>query len=263
MEELKKFWENFTYYAGQLFWPIVFLLVGIFALIFAKVGNQNQYFTWGAIAITVFGVLYLLFVLNTINRIVSMIITVILLFGTLGFAYLDYKVVKDEIEHRAKKKKIHNQVTQKLKDIRKTQKAFRKKYGHFTADWDSLVNYLKHDSILFVQIDGHVPDTLTEEEALEEGLMKKDSLYTPAGDSLFNSETARREERDYPFYIDSLPYKPGSDKKFILKAKTLKEEGGVDQPVFMAKDPDPFGDTDTLKVGSLTEATTSGNWGEY
>ncbi len=162
------------------------------------------------------------------------------------------------------------------------QVIYESRYGKYTSSFDTLLHFLQKDSIQFVRIYGPdsvtVPDTLTQRQAIDEGILQRDTVLTPVSDSLFDEDQGklvREGERAYPFIADSLPYKRGSGKKFILKAGKV-DQGGVSRPVFMAKDPDPDipvggGDTikidngkgDTLKVGSMREPSKSGNWGDY
>ncbi len=48
--------------------------------------------------------------------------------------------------------------------------------------------------------------------------------------------------------------------KFEMKADMI-DSGGVKQPVFLVTDPKPF-EKPGFTMGSLTEASTSGNWKE-
>ncbi len=71
------------------------------------------------------------------------------------------------------------------------------------------------------------------------------------------------KERVFPFRIDSLRYHPISGAPFILRAgKIVRNQ--VEIPVFEVIEPTPFKSTfvksDTLRVGSMTEPSTSGNW---
>ena len=50
-----------------------------------------------------------------------------------------------------------------------------------------------------------------------------------------------------------------SNAKFYMKTDLI-DQGGVKTPVLLLKDMKPFDKTDTLMVGSLTDANTSGNW---
>ncbi len=237
------------------------LLAGIFLMVFSVSTGQSNLFTLGCSAIAFFGLIAIFFSLGLINRIVQVILYAVFLIGSVGVAYLDYDVIRDDLVFQRKKKAYRDKVVQSLKDIRTAEQAFKSRYEKYTGNWDTLVNFLKTDSIAYVREEGTRPDTLTEEKALELGIIRKDTFYTSVVDSLFLSQTARKK-RIFEFKADSLPYVPGTTEEFILKTRVIDRSGGVRTPVFMAKDPSPFAPPDTLKVGSLTEASASGNWGD-
>ncbi|MFB6257668.1 MAG: hypothetical protein ABEH38_03160 [Flavobacteriales bacterium] len=246
--------------------PVVLLLIGGAMLIYGMNNEQTSYFNLGGGAVLFVGFLSLLYSLRILGRAVQLILLPCLILIALGMAYLNYDSVQSEIKERKKAKRIHNLTVQGLKDIRKVEIAYKERYGRYTGSFDTLVNFLKNDSIAFVKMAGNRPDTLTEKEALERGIIKRDTLYTPVQDSLFDEDQQQKVlkgDRAYPFEADSLPYKRGSGKKFILKAGKA-DQGGVSRAVFMAKDPAPYKEEGkTLKVGSMAEPKTSGNWGGY
>lgn len=259
--------ERFKEFMNLFLFPIILILVGG-ALIAFRFGNQQtDLFLVGGVAVALVGLIMVLHSAGIITRTLQNILLVLLLPATLFMGFLNYDSVKSELERRQKAERMKNITIQGLKDIRKVQMAFKERYGRYTAEYDTLMNFLKADSIAFVRAMGTKPDTLTEKEALEMGLITRDTLYTPVLDSLFNPKskrTTRKQDRTYPFIADSLPYKRGTKKKFIMDAGRIEESGGISSPVFVVKDPDPFDpNKDTLQVGSMTESETSGNWSDY
>jgi len=133
-------------------------------------------------------------------------------------------------------------VIERLKDIRSAQIAYRSRFGKFTGDFDSLMCFIKNDSI------------------------KGSTSWVNIKDSLFKSS-------DYN--IDSLPYIPFSDAvKFTIKSGFVKR-GLVTLPVFEVSADAVFylhnlnhnlndlydsGVFVGLKVGSMLEASLDGNW---
>lgn len=247
--------------------PVILLLLGGIMIAYKYGNNQTDLFLIAGVIIALVGVITLLNAVELIGRMVQTILLILLVPTALGMGYLNYDTVRDELAHRKKVERMKSITIQGLKDIRKVQTAFKERYGHYTPSYDTLLNFLKGDSISFVKMEGTRPDTLTEKEALERGIIQRDTLFTPVLDSLFDMSVKGKpgkKDRVYRFEPDSLPYKHGTEKKFIMDAGKIEESGGIQSPVFVVKDPDPFSKKgDTLQVGSMEEAKTSGNWGDY
>lgn len=187
-------------------------------------------------------------------------IVLALVIVVLGF--LIYNSIMEPVRFNREAAMREARIVDRLKDIRTAQVAHRTRYGAFLGDLDSLVNFIKYDSIFILRAIGTVPDTLTETEAVRLGIVLRDTIWVPAMDTLF--VRAR-----YP--VDSLPYIPFSGgQRFTMAASTI-ERGMVTLPVFEAfttpeqymKDL-PYRVYYTreagLRVGSLIEASIDGNW---
>lgn len=135
--------------------------------------------------------------------------------------------IQRPIEFTKKKDKRYDATIQRLKDIRKAQKAFKAENGYYTDDFDSLIDFIKTDSLTVVKAIGHVPDTLTEQEAVELKLVIRDTSLISTRDSLFPP----------PYPIDSLsfvPYTAGKDR-FELDTISIETQPGVLVPHLEAK----------------------------
>jgi hypothetical protein len=175
--------------------------------------------------------------------------------------YFIYESVMEPIRFGRDTAQRESAIIQKLKDIRSIQVAHRSRYGKFLGDLDSLVYFVKFDSLPIVTAVGSVPDNLTEAEAVRLGIIQRDTTWIIAKDSLFKSTA-------YP--IDSLPYIPFSNaKRFTLASGTI-ERGLVTIPVFEAKTEAKeymqglkykvYYTRENLKVGSMEESSIDGNW---
>ena len=179
--------------------------------------------------------------------------------------YLIFESVMEPVRFNQETARREARIIQRLKDIRQVQLAHRARYNRFNTDLDSLVSFIKTDSLPVIRAIGSVPDTLTEAEAVNLGIVQRDTIWIQAIDSLLRS--AR-----YP--VDSLPYVPFTDgKRFDMDAGHI-ERGLVKLPVFEAtawpqhfmRDVDRWRVYYTrdlevgLKVGSMFEASTDGNW---
>ena len=259
---------------GKYFVPILLIIIGLGLLLFSK--DQTALFLFGGLAILIVGILSLLYIKGIISKNLQVIFIVVVALGSMAFAYLDYAVIDDQLEYEKKNTKIETHIIQRLKDIRKAQLAYLKENGKFASSFDSLTYFLKSGELTLIKRLGSLPDSvptdemarelgiispmpegMTDEEAMMSGLIIRDTIQVTALTYIFNEDDART--RKTPFYIDSLPFVPFANHRFEMNAATI-ESGGVRQPVFEAFDPKPF--AEPLKVGSLTEANTAGNWKE-
>ena len=69
-------------------------------------------------------------------------------------------------------------VIQDLKDIRTAQIAFKDKYKVYANDFNSLISFVKSDSLAVVKAIGEVPDSLSEEQVLQIGIIKRHGIRT-------------------------------------------------------------------------------------
>ena len=222
------------------------------------------------------GVIGFLYTKGLISKTVQLVLSGVFLLGAVSFSYFDYKSIDDQMEYERKKEKIKMHVVQRLKDIRKAQLAYNKENGTYAASFDSLLYFLKDGKLTIIKKLGSLPDSVpTEEMALElgiiqsmpegmtdaevvaAGLIVRDTVQVGVLNYVFNEDDASK--RKTPFYVDSLPYVPFSSHMFEMQSDVI-EVGGTQQPVFQVLDPNPF--ADQYIVGSLTEASTNGNWKE-
>lgn len=193
------------------------------------------------------------------------IIQIALAIVILVLIYFIYESIMEPVRFNQEVARREAMIVQRLKDIRQVQVAHRSRYGTFNSDLDSLVNFFKQDSLAVIRAIGSVPDTLTESEAVRLGLVQRDTIWVQAKDSLL--KRAR-----YP--IDSLPYVPFTGgKRFEMDAGKI-ERGLTKLPVFeaVASPADYMKDVYRwrvyytrdiergLRVGSMFEASTDGNW---
>ncbi|MCX7862555.1 MAG: hypothetical protein N2449_06130 [Bacteroidales bacterium] len=182
---------------------------------------------------------------------INKVIKGVLIVGIVVLVYLIINSVSKPIKFQQERDKRYAQIIERLKQIRTAQIAFYDKFGRYTSDFDSLIQFIKNDSMPIVKAIGTVPDTLTEEEAVKLKIVYRDTIYIPIRDTLFPKN----------FIADSLKYVPfGGGITFKMQAGEVVTGSKVKVKVFEVKDPKPFDPTFQLKVGSLTEASTAGNW---
>ena len=234
---------------------------GITLLIFALVSGQSGYFIIASLSVLGAAVVVLLNALHIINSKISTglaaffgIICVVLL-------YLNIESIREPIEFKKEKDKRYGAVIQRLKDIREAQVAYHDKYNKYTSNFDTLAKFIKEDQIEVVRMDGSVPDTLTEDEALKRGIISRDTTFVPVKNYVFNEEYMASRKKGVKFDPDALRYIPYTDSsEFDMFTNIVVRSSGMEVSVFEVVDTDPFDPEDVLRVGSLQEPTTAGNW---
>ncbi len=196
------------------------------------------------------------------------IINIALALIALLLVYLIYKSISEPVVFENIRKERELEVVQNLKDIRSTQTLFKQTYNRYTADFDSLIDYIKTGKLPVVNIVADPNDT-TFTKTINDTVG-----YIAVADSLFRN----REN----FNVENLRYVPYSENEkvqFELQAGYITR-GGLKVAVFEAKTPywvylwdlDPQRvnnlraeqeDLDKyagLKVGSMDEPSLNGNW---
>jgi hypothetical protein len=122
-------------------------------------------------------------------------------------------------------------IKERLIDIRTAQEAFKSVKGYYTGSFDTLLTFLKTDSLPLVFKRGSLTDEMiaqgitSEKEAVKKGLISRDTSYIPVLDSLFY--------KDFP--VDDLRYVPGmKDTEFQMSAGRVMTTSMVMVNVFEA-----------------------------
>lgn len=254
------------------------LLIALGVLLLALSSGQSGFYLAAGAGVLAAGIISLLFVLGIISYRIQLFLFVILLITGLTYAYLDYKVIQDRIAYLDRKDEIGKKVIQRLKDIRTAQLAYLKANGAYAGDFETLIRFLKDGRVPIVKSIGSLPDSIasieeaielglvlnklpqgiSEEEAIAQNLIIRDTIYVSALESAFGEEGSDKK-RVGKFHVDSLPFVPVSNVRFQMKAGVV-DVSGLQKPVFEVVDPQPF--ADQYKVGDLTQPSTNGNWTE-
>ena len=206
-------------------------------------------------------------------------ITLILIPINIILAFFVYDSISSEIKFIKQAKERITENVQKLKDLRTLQIAYKRENEVFADNFNSLLYFLENDSTTIIKSVGETPDSLingqqiSDEQALEMGLISRDTLYISAMESIFDENYLRSRDNKYLFDLNTLSIIPFTEKQYNIDANVI-EKGKVDVQVFeiSAAFKDVFNGLDAenkkydlnslLKVGSMTEASLNGNWGE-
>ncbi len=206
------------------------------------------------------------------------VIQVALFIAALVLAYFVYNSIQTPITFKKEQDARYNQTIERLKDIRKAQLAFKDVHGRFTGSWDTLINFVKYDSVRIVRKIGNITDSMVEQginekKALQLGLIVRDTLRESVLESVFGEG----------FNPDQLKVVPIKDTTayFTLGATVITTGSGIKVPVFEARVHNNVilrglerqlvinlndqrrvqNRYPGLKVGSLTETNNNaGNW---
>ena len=118
------------------------------------------------------------------------VIQIVLAIIIVVLAYAIWESIQNPIRFNKEKDKRYAATIQRLRDIRTAQLAYKDEYGKFTASFDTLINFVEHDSMKLVKAEGSIPDDLleqgwTEEVAVKEGLIVRDTIRIAIKDTLF------------------------------------------------------------------------------
>ncbi|MDB4180688.1 hypothetical protein N9611_00370 [Flavobacteriaceae bacterium] len=191
--------------------------------------------------------------------------------------YITFMSIYGEIQFNQLKEKRYKVVIENLKDIRDSELAHRTVTGQFESNWDSLVKFIETEKFTITQ---RRDSTIIDKELTRiygvdttKDIVIVDTLgFVPVKDSLFGADPRYKTMMNIPTLKDG--------QKFELKAGLL-DQNGINIPVFEASvskkillfDQDEnLVDLEsevksvegvngpTLKVGSMDEVNTNGNW---
>lgn len=245
---------------GDFIFPALLIISGLLILFYSLFGGQNEYWILGGSLILIVGLFSVAMKLGLLNNTVQKVLFFVFLPLVFATAYFAYRSIQAPIEFNREKDKRYAKVETKLKTIRDWQLAYKSVYRRYASGFDTLITFVNTDSFPVIRALGTVPDTLTEQQAVDMGLVTRDTMHVSVRDSLFKSDDDINDVRFIP---------PLNTQEFRMESGIV-EKGQVMVPVFEVvalnayifdgikpEYYDPKGD---LRVGSMTEPSTSGNW---
>lgn len=217
------------------------------------------------------GIVWLIdkFVPKKLKIVVNLLLWIIII--VLG--YFTFMSIYGEIQFNKLKEKRFVLVIEKLQDIRDAELAYKQVNGKFTDNFDELVKFIDNGEFTITQRrDSTVPDVeMTRQFGVDmfKDIVVIDTLgKKPVKDSLFGADNRYKKMMDVPVgelgakfklqagMLDNIPVFEASvdksvilydqDKNLVEKEKQVVSVDGVNGP--------------TLKVGSMEEVKTTGNW---
>lgn len=162
----------------------------------------------------------------------KIIIQILLVVVIIFLGYRCYESIMVPERFKVIKIQRTDRIVQRLKDIRTAQDAYKSVYHRYTGSFDTLINFIKYDSIKMVRSIGALTDEqleagMTESEAIKKGLILRDTIRVSALENIFGKD----------YVADNLRYVPFTNKKhqFKMGISTIKTDSGVEVPVFEAR----------------------------
>ena len=161
-------------------------------------------------------------------------IQIVLIAVIIVLAYLLVDSIMTPIQFGKEKDKRFEVVINQLKDIRNAQVAYKSVHGKYTGSFDTLIHFIRTDSLPMVRALGQVNDTLLETMtfkeaeafAIEMKYITRDTVRISIMDTIFNKAT---------YALDSLCYIPFSHgEELVMAAGEIETGSRVRVKVFEA-----------------------------
>ena len=142
-------------------------------------------------------------------------------------AYMCYRSIMTPKEFDAERERRETLIKQRLIDIRKAQIEYKNIHKVHAANFDELCKFLKDEKLPFLIKEGVLTDEqlekgMTEKEAVKKGLIRRDTVWVTAVDTLFGKG----------YNVDDLRNVPGANVQFTMDTATLTSGSGYTVKVF-------------------------------
>ena len=142
-------------------------------------------------------------------------------------AYMCYRSIMGPIEFKDERDRRENLIKARLIDIRKAQIEYKNIHKVHAANFDELSKFLKDEKLPSLIKEGVLTDEqlekgMTEKEAVKKGLIRRDTVWVTAVDTLFGKG----------YNVDDLRNVPGANVQFTMDTATLTSGSGYTVKVF-------------------------------
>ena len=151
----------------------------------------------------------------------------------IAFVYVIYQQISTPIRFENEMKSKSAQVIERIKDIRTAERAYKSKYQKFTANWDTLANFILNETL---EMERKLVD---EDDSVGLALLKKqgkknvEKFTVAVIDTIFSPKKLTKEE------ILNMRYIPTTNNQaqFILEAGQITTESKIVIPVVECRAP--------------------------
>lgn len=251
-------------FLSRLLFPTLLGLFGVMMTVVAlRPGKQQTpLFLLASLVLIIASVVMILLALRKVSSRTASILFVVFLIGSFFLAYSNYKTIDNDIEYEKEWRYRYEMVKRRLEKIREAQLAYKEVRGEYCGNFEDLIQFLRTENVRIVLKIGDDEDTLAM-LSKDKTRWRRDTVWRPVLGSKF-------KPADYP--LDSLRYVPfGDTTRFVMQAGFIGAEDDR-MPVFEAYTPfktfladlaaryDKMVPDSVIRVGSMVEPTTNGNW---
>lgn len=253
-------------FLARYLFPLIILLVSLL-FIFAGLNPgkpQTFFYLMAGIGMFATAVIMILLSANIIRGKVATLLAIIFIPLIFVYTYFNYKTITNDIQFSRQSAERYDIVKKRLEVIRAGQLAYKERYKDYAKDFPTLIDFIKNGKLRILRMEGNADDSV----AVATGKVIRDTIEVPVMGSYAFS---------FPGYpVDSLSYIPFSNgDKFAMTTDYIIGDGGdstAKQPtilvtanfnVFLKSLGEKFDKTvpdSLIKLGSLQEPTTNGNW---
>ncbi len=201
-------------------------------------------------------------------------IQVVLVLAVVFLTFKIYNSIMEPVRFKAVVAQREDIIKERLGYIKTLEIEYKKVNGKYTGGFDTLIDFYNNGIMPLVLKHGSVPDTLTELQALDMGIITRDTTEIAIKDTLFVGLEK--------FNINSIEYVPFTNNKvkftlqsgFVTRANfqipvfevrcqmkdylsDIKQQELLKNEINLIKEDEKF---PGLILGSLEEPTTDGNW---
>ena len=157
----------------------------------------------------------------------KVILKILLAVAVVLLAYMCYRSIMGPNEFKDERDRRENLIKARLIDIRKAQIEYKNIHKVHAANFDELSKFLKDEKLPFLIKEGVLTDEqlekgMTEKEAVKKGLIRRDTIWVTAVDTLFGKG----------YNVDDLRNVPGANVQFTMDTATLTSGSGYTVKVF-------------------------------
>ena len=163
---------------------------------------------------------------------VKKLVQFILALVIVGLVYVIYQQISTPIKFEQELSTRKAAVIERIKDIRAAERAFKSKYGKFTGDFDSLEQFVLHDTLVLER------KIVDEYDSVALALLKKAGRKNVEEFKVAVIDTIFAPRKLTPDQVKQLRYIPyGQGKEYYLEAGTITTESKVVIPIVECRAP--------------------------
>ena len=150
-----------------------------------------------------------------------------------AFVYVIYKQISTPIRFENDLKSKSAQVIERIKDIRTAERAYKSKYQKFTADWDTLANFILNETLEMERKLVDEDDSVGLAMLKKQGKKNVEKFTVAVIDTIFSPKKLSKED------IMNMRYIPTTNNQaqFILEAGQITTKSKIVIPVVECRAP--------------------------